>query len=65
MGNTLTTLLTVPQKLRGGIKERYRLMSLGWAIKMRKKIRGKAERKRISESRSEDDPSIEEDDKTK
>ena len=39
-------------------------MSLGWAIKMRKKIRGKAERKRISESRSEDDPSIEED-KTK
>lgn len=39
IGNMTTTLLVVPQKLRGGIKERYRLMSLSWAMKIREQIK--------------------------
>ncbi|XP_038105405.1 transmembrane protein 120 homolog isoform X2 [Culex quinquefasciatus] len=35
VGNTTTTMLVIPQKLRGRIKERYRLMSLSWAMKAR------------------------------
>ncbi|XP_055615571.1 transmembrane protein 120 homolog [Toxorhynchites rutilus septentrionalis] len=35
IGNTTTTMLVIPQKLRGRIKERYRLMSLSWALKAR------------------------------
>lgn len=35
IGNTTTTMLVIPQKLRGRIKERYRLMSLSWAMKAR------------------------------
>lgn len=45
IGNTTTTLLVVPQKLRGRIKERYRLMSLSWAMKARQQSKGdKAEK---------------------
>lgn len=40
IGNTTTTLLVVPQKLRGRIKERYRLMSLSWALKARHQNKG-------------------------
>lgn len=35
VGNTVTTLLVVPQKMREQVKERYRLMSLSWAMKIR------------------------------
>ncbi|XP_037049254.1 transmembrane protein 120 homolog [Bradysia coprophila] len=40
VGNTTTTLLVVPQKIRERMKERYRLMSLSWSMKARRKIRG-------------------------
>ncbi|XP_058468177.1 transmembrane protein 120 homolog [Malaya genurostris] len=36
IGNTTTTMLVIPQKLRGRIKERYRLKSLSWAMKARR-----------------------------
>lgn len=39
VGNTVTTLLVVPQKMREQVKERYRLMSLSWAMKIRHQIR--------------------------
>jgi hypothetical protein len=39
IGNTTTTSMVIPQKLRGQLKERYRLMSLSWAMKVRKRIR--------------------------
>ncbi|XP_055523754.1 transmembrane protein 120 homolog isoform X2 [Wyeomyia smithii] len=39
VGNTTTTMLVIPQKLRGRIKERYRLMSLSGALKARKQNR--------------------------
>ncbi|CRK96466.1 CLUMA_CG009889, isoform A [Clunio marinus] len=58
VGNTLTTLWVVPQKLRGKIKENYRLKSVSWAMKIRQQIKGeKAEKIRLSESH--DDGSFE------
>lgn len=39
IGNTLTTLVIVPQKLRGKIKESYRLKSVSWAMKIRQQIK--------------------------
>lgn len=39
VGNTVTTLLVVPQKMREQVKERYRLMSLSWSMKVRNQIR--------------------------
>lgn len=39
IGNTCTTLIVIPQKLRGRIKEKYRLKSVSWAMKIREKIR--------------------------
>lgn len=39
IGNSTTTLMVVPQKMRGKIKERYRLMSLSWAMKVREQIK--------------------------
>lgn len=39
IGNTFTTLMVVPQKLRDRIKEKYRLKTISWAIKIREKIR--------------------------
>lgn len=50
VGNTLTTLWVVPQKLRGRIKESYRLKSVSWAMKIRQQIKVSAirsERKKI------------------
>ncbi|XP_055602118.1 transmembrane protein 120 homolog [Uranotaenia lowii] len=40
VGNTATTLLVIPQKIKGRIKERYRLKSLSWALKARKQLKG-------------------------
>lgn len=39
VGNTLTSCLIVPQKLRGKIKENYRLKSMSWALKIRQQIK--------------------------
>jgi TMPIT-like protein len=41
VGNTWTTLMVIPQKLmeRGKIKERYRLKSMSWAMKIRQQIK--------------------------
>lgn len=39
VGNTMTTLLVVPEKMREQVKERYRLMSLSWSMKIRHQIR--------------------------
>lgn len=39
VGNTVTTLLVVPEKMREQVKERYRLMSLSWSMKIRHQIR--------------------------
>lgn len=39
IGNTVTTSMTVPQKLKGKSKDRYRLMSLSWALQMRQQIK--------------------------
>uniref|UniRef100_A0A336MKB9 CSON001126 protein n=1 Tax=Culicoides sonorensis TaxID=179676 RepID=A0A336MKB9_CULSO len=47
IGNTVTTSLTIPQKMKGKSKDRYRLMSLSWALQMRQQIKGeKTERTR-------------------
>lgn len=40
VGNTVTTSMTIPQKMRGKSKDRYRLMSLSWAMQVRRRIRG-------------------------
>lgn len=40
VGNMTTTLMVIPQKMRERVKERYRLMSLSWALRIRKQIRG-------------------------
>lgn len=40
IGNTVTTSMTIPQKMRGKSKDRYRLMSLSWAMQSRQRIRG-------------------------
>lgn len=39
IGNTTTTMLVVPQKMRERAKERYRLKSLSWALKIRDQIK--------------------------
>lgn len=39
VGNTMTTLTVVPQKLRGKIKESYRLKSVSWAMRIRQQIK--------------------------
>lgn len=39
IGNTWTTLMVIPDKIRGKIKERYRLKSMSWAMNIRKQIR--------------------------
>jgi hypothetical protein len=39
VGNTWTTLMVVPQKLRGKLKEGYRLKSMSWAMKIRQQIK--------------------------
>lgn len=39
VGNTWTTLMVVPQKLRGKLKEGYRLKSMSYAMKIRQQIR--------------------------
>lgn len=49
IGNTVTTMLTIPQKLREKRKERYRLMSLSWAMQSRQKIRGLRSEKSMEE----------------
>lgn len=49
VGNTVTTSLTIPQKLREKRKERYRLMSLSWALQSRQKIRGLRSEKSMEE----------------
>lgn len=53
IGNTVTTSLTIPQKLREKRKERYRLMSLSWALQSRQKIRGLRSEKSMEEPISE------------
>ncbi|CAG9802420.1 unnamed protein product [Chironomus riparius] len=51
IGNTWTTIMIIPQKLQGQIKERYRLKSMSWAMRIRQQIKGeKAEKIRMSES---------------
>lgn len=53
IGNTVTTSMTIPQKLRARAKERYRLMSLSWAMQARQRIRGeKSDRSREGDSSS-------------
>jgi D-alanyl-lipoteichoic acid acyltransferase DltB (MBOAT superfamily) len=39
IGNTWTTLSVIPDKLRGQIKEKYRLKSMSWAMKIRQQIK--------------------------
>lgn len=40
IGNSVTTLLVVPmQKMREKVKERYRLKSFSWAMRIRSQIR--------------------------
>lgn len=39
LGNTITMLLVVPQKMRERVKEKYRLMSMSWSMKVRQQIR--------------------------
>lgn len=39
VGNTTTTLLVVPQKMRERVKERYRLMSMSWSMMRREQIK--------------------------
>ena len=41
IGNTWTTIMIIPQKLHGQIKERYRLKSMSWAMKIRQQIKVK------------------------
>lgn len=38
LGNTITTSMVIPQKMRERVKERYRLMSLSWSLKIRQQI---------------------------
>lgn len=53
VGNTLTTSMTIPQKMRAKSKDRYRLMSLSWAMQARQRIRGeKSDRSREGDSSS-------------
>ncbi|CAO1376514.1 unnamed protein product [Diamesa tonsa] len=55
VGNTVTTLMVVPQKMRSRVKESYRLKSLSWSMRIRQQIKGvKAEKIRMSESRDDD-----------
>lgn len=57
IGNTTTTMLVVPQKLRGRIKERYRLMSLSFALKARNQNKGDKSKLGDSGSNNECDKS--------
>ncbi|XP_055370886.1 transmembrane protein 120 homolog [Condylostylus longicornis] len=50
IGNTTTTLLTLREKIRERVKERYRLMSVSWSMKQRNQIK--------DEISSSDDQSI-------
>uniref|UniRef100_A0A6B2EBL1 Uncharacterized protein n=1 Tax=Phlebotomus kandelakii TaxID=1109342 RepID=A0A6B2EBL1_9DIPT len=50
IGNTTTTMLVVPQKMRERAKERYRLKSLSWALKIRDQIKG--DKRKASEKSS-------------
>jgi len=56
VGNTFTTLWVVPQKLRGKIKESYRLKSVSWAMKIRQQIKGEKAKKIRLISESHDGP---------
>lgn len=49
IGNTFTTTMVIPQKLNNKIKERYRLKSMSWAMKIRQQIKGE-KALRLSES---------------
>uniref|UniRef100_A0A1L8DUU0 Protein with signal anchor n=1 Tax=Nyssomyia neivai TaxID=330878 RepID=A0A1L8DUU0_9DIPT len=40
IGNAVTTLLVIPQKMRERAKDQYRLKSLSWALKIRNQIKG-------------------------
>lgn len=39
IGNTWTTVMIIPQKIQGQIKERYRLKSMSWAMRIRQQIK--------------------------
>lgn len=39
IGNLTTTLLVVPEKIREKTKERYRLLSMGKSMKLRKMMK--------------------------
>ena len=39
VGNTVTTLMVVPQKMRSRVKESYRLKSLSWSMRIRQQIK--------------------------
>lgn len=39
IGNITTTLLVVPEKIRERAKERYRLLSMGKSMKLRKQMK--------------------------
>lgn len=39
VGNTLTTLMVIPQKMHDQMKESYRLKSVSWAMKIRQQIK--------------------------
>jgi D-alanyl-lipoteichoic acid acyltransferase DltB (MBOAT superfamily) len=49
IGNTFTTFMVIPQKLNNKIKERYRLKSMSWAMRIRQQIKGE-KAMRLSES---------------
>lgn len=53
IGNTFTTSMVIPQKMNERRKERYRLMSLSYALQSRQKIRGLR-----SESKSTEEPTL-------
>ncbi|XP_055706826.1 transmembrane protein 120 homolog [Phlebotomus papatasi] len=55
IGNTTTTMLVVPQKMRERAKERYRLKSLSWALKIRDQIKG--DKRKASQKSSPGDSS--------
>ncbi|XP_055689370.1 transmembrane protein 120 homolog [Lutzomyia longipalpis] len=50
IGNTTTTMLVIPQKMRERAKDQYRLKSLSWALKIRDQIKG--DKRKASEKSS-------------
>lgn len=50
IGNTLTMLMVIPQKIRDGAKERYRLMSVSWSMKVREQIKEQEGSKEIGDN---------------